>query len=144
MRVEIGGEYYLTDIGVGSIVPERPLRLVENEETEIRGIIYKFNKEPFLGWVLNILRKGEWTRLYSFTEEEQQEIDFVQPNFYCQYHPASIFNKKNMVAIRTEAGKYSIDGNIFRIMENGVSTDKECSDAEITEILEKYFGIRLG
>jgi len=143
MRVEIDGEYYLADVGVGSIVPERPLKLVENEETEIRGVTYKFKKEPFLGWVLNILRKGEWVRLYSFTEEEQQEIDFVQPNFYCQYHPDSIFNKKNMVAIRTEAGKYSIDGNIFKVMENGVTTDKECTDAEIVEIMGKYFGIRV-
>ena len=145
MCAEIEGAYYLTDVGVGSIVPERPLKLAENEETEIRGVIYKFSKDIFLGWVLNILRKGEWTPLYAFTEEEQQEIDFVQPNFYCQYHPDSIFNKKNMAAIRTETGKYSLDGNIFRIFElaGGKTTDKVCTDAEIPDILEKYFGIRV-
>ncbi|MCL2100068.1 MAG: arylamine N-acetyltransferase, partial [Oscillospiraceae bacterium] len=110
MRVEADGEYYLADVGVGSITPERPLKLVENEQTEIRGITYKFTKDPGLGWVLSFIRKGEWVRLYSFTEEEQSEIDFVQPNFYCQYSPDSIFNKQNMVAIRTETGKYSLDG----------------------------------
>jgi N-hydroxyarylamine O-acetyltransferase len=143
MRVEIDGEYYITDVGVGSIVPERPLKLVENLETGIRGITYRFNKEPFLGWVLSFFRKGEWTQLYSFTEEEQQEIDFVQPDFYCQYHPDSIFNKKNMLAIRTETGKNSIDGNTFKMFElsNGETTDKECTDAEIAGILKEYFGI---
>lgn len=145
MRVEIDGAYYLTDVGVGAITPERPLKLVENEETEVRGIIYKFNKDAFLGWVLNFERNGEWKRLYSFTEEEQMEIDFVQPNFYCQYHPDSIFNKKNMVAIRTETGKYSLDGNIFKILDitGSTVTPREYEDAEIPGILEKYFGIRL-
>ena len=141
MRVEIDGEYYLTDVGVGAVVPERPLRLVENEETKIRGLTFKFIKEPFLGWVLYVLRKGEWGKLYSFTEEEQNEIDFVQPNFYCQYHPDSIFNKQNMIAIRTEKGKYSIDGNTFRVLENGALTEKECTDEEITEIMKTNFGI---
>jgi N-hydroxyarylamine O-acetyltransferase len=143
MRVEIDGEFYLADVGVGTVTPETPLKLVENEETEVRGITYKFTKDPLLGWVLNFIRKGEWTSLYSFTEEKQLEIDFVQPSFYCQYHPDSIFNKKNMVAIRTEAGKYSLDGNIFRILENGQTTEKECTDSEVTEVLEKYFGIKL-
>ena len=73
------------------------------------------------------------------------EIDFVQPNFYCQHHPDSIFNKQNMIAIRTETGKYSLDGNTFKIIDTqGVVLEKqEYTDAEIPGILEKYFGINL-
>jgi N-hydroxyarylamine O-acetyltransferase len=159
MSVEIDGACYLTDVGVGAITPERPLKLIENEETEIRGIIYKFSKDPFLGWVLNFKinsengegnkneneneNENEWKRLYSFTEEEQQEIDFVQPNFYCQYSPDSIFNKQNMVAIRTETGKYAIDGNVFKTLDihGGMTEKRECGDDEIPGILEEYFGI---
>jgi N-hydroxyarylamine O-acetyltransferase len=143
MRVEIENEYYITDVGVGSIVPERPLKLIENEETAIRGITYRLNRDPSLGWVLSFIRKNEWTALYSFTEEQQYEIDFVQPNFYCQYHPDSIFNKKKMLAIRTPTGKYSIDGNIFRIIDlNGNQTNNEFENNELAGILENYFGIR--
>jgi len=148
IRVDIDSISYLADVGVGSITPERPLKLVENEETDIRGIIYKFNKEPFLGWVLSFKIKNkneEWQKLYSFTEEEQLEVDFVQPNFYCQYSSDSIFNKENMVAIRTETGKNTLDGNTFKTLDfnGGTKIIKECTEKEIPEILKKYFRIKL-
>jgi len=148
MRVDIDGEYYIADVGVGAVVPERSLKLVENEETEIRGAIYKFTKDPFLGWVLNfkyINKEKDWRKLYSFTEESQLDVDFIQPNFYCQYHDDSIFNKKNMIAIRTEAGKYSLDGNIFKVTDltGKIVEAKEYESTEIPEILKKYFGLEV-
>lgn len=146
MRVEIDGVYYIADVGVGSITPEIPLKLTENEETEIRGNLFKFKKEPVLGWVLYVLSKGEWKKLYSFTEEKQLEIDFVQPDFYCQYHPDSIFNKKNMAAIRTNTGKYTLDGNVFKKIDTmgNITESKECEKEEIPGILKDCFGIELG
>ena len=151
VRVEIAGEYYLADVGVGTITPEKSLKLVENEETEIRGILYKFTRESFFGWVLWIRKPGEiseknkWTQLYSFTDDEQAEIDFVQPSFYCQFCPDSRFNKHMIIAIRTETGKYSLSGNILRISDftAGTSETKECESDEIPAILKKYFGIVL-
>jgi len=150
IRVDIDGISYLADVGVGSITPERPLKLIENEETEIRGVTYKFNKDSSLGWILNFKinnknKSEEWQKLYSFTEEEQLEVDFIQPNFYCQYSPDSIFNKNKMLAIRTETGKYTLDGNTFKTIDfdGGVKTTKECVEDEIPEILKKYFGIEL-
>lgn len=145
MRVEADGVFYLTDVGVGCVTPERPLKLAENEETEVRGVIYKLKKDPFLGWVLHFKKKSEWRRLYSFTEEKQLEVDFIQPNFYCQYHADSIFNKQNIVAIRTETGKYTLDGNVFKTAgkSGNIIKSKECTEDEIPGILKKYFGIEL-
>jgi len=150
MRVECGGEYYIADVGVGAVTPEIPLRLVENEETEVRGVTYKLTRtdDPFLGWMVSFKMGGEnreWKPLYAFTEDEQLEIDFVQPNFYCQYHAESIFNKENMIAIRTETGKCTLDGNVFKIVEIGKGTveKREYGDSEIPGILEKHFGIRI-
>jgi len=143
MRVDIGGESYIADVGVGCIVPERPLRLAENEETEVENEVYTLKKDPFLGWVLNYKKNEEWRPLYSFTEEEQLEVDFVQPNFYCQYHPDSIFNKQNMIAVRKEGGKYTLDGNIFKTFTGKAVTVKELSEGEIPGALKEYFGIIL-
>ena len=146
MRVEINGEYYLADVGVGCVTPERSLKLVENEETEIRGVIYKFNKDPFLGWVLNykyLNKNKDWQKLYSFTEEPQIDVDFIQPDFYCQYHEDSIFNKNNMIAIRTQTGKYTLDGNLFKEADltGKIIEAKEYEPNEIPGVLEKYFGL---
>ena len=150
MQVECGGELYIVDVGVGAVTPEIPLKLEENEETEVRGVAYKFTKtnNPFLGWMVNFKLASDdntWKPLYAFTEDQQLEIDFVQPNYYCQYHLDSIFNKENMIAIRTATGKYTLDGNVFKIMEIGKGTVEahEYTDSEIPNVLEKYFGIQI-
>lgn len=150
MCVACDGAYYITDVGVGAVTPEIPLKLVENEETQIRGVTYKFHKtdDPFLGWILSFKmsnQSDEWKPLYSFTEDEQLEIDFVQPNFYCQYHTDSIFNKENMIAIRTEIGKCTLDGNVFKIIEidKGTIEKRACTESEIPQILAQHFGIKL-
>ena len=142
-RVGIGGEFYLADVGVGSITPEYPLKIAEGEMTSIRGLDYMFSRDEFLGWVLCVKIGGAWKRLYSFSEERQLEIDFAQPNFYCQRSPDSVFNKKIMAAIRTETGKYAIDGNTFKEIDwkTGATRAKECADDEIPGILKQYFGI---
>ena len=145
IRVKTEGGFYLADVGVGSIIPEYPLKIAENEPKSIRGLDYMFSKDARLGWVQNVKIGGKWKPLFSFTEEEQLEIDFVQPNFYCQHSPDSIFNKKNMAAIRTENGKYSLDGNTFKEFDwqTGESRECECADGEIPGILKKYFGIEV-
>ncbi|MCL2158371.1 MAG: arylamine N-acetyltransferase [Oscillospiraceae bacterium] len=144
--VEIEDEIYLSDVGVGSVTPELPLRLVKNEETTIRGLTYMFEKDEFLGWVLNVKRGEKWSQLYSFTADVQLEVDFVQPNFYCQYSPDSVFKKANMVSLRTETGKYTLDANTFRELElfgAAIKTERECTEDEIPGILKQYFGIEL-
>jgi len=50
-----------------------------------------------------------------------------------------------MVAIRTETGKCTLDGNVFKIIDFvGVPFNvklKDCTDEEIPGILKEYFGI---
>ncbi|MCL2774280.1 MAG: arylamine N-acetyltransferase [Oscillospiraceae bacterium] len=148
MRVDIDGQHYIADVGVGSEVPVRPLRLEENVETEVRGVLYKFRKDEMYGWVLQYKNsKNEWKDIYGFTEEPQYEIDFVQPDFWCQHSPDSPFRTQNMAAIRTETGKYAIDGNILRIFDlscgDKTVASREFEPSELPAILEKYFGVIL-
>ena len=145
MKVDIDGESYLADVGVGSEVPVRPLKLQDGYEEKVRRILYKLSKEPFYGWVLSYYNnrddKNEWDKIYSFTEEEQLEVDFVQPDFYCQYHPDSIFRTQRMVAVRTETGKNTIDGNLLKIFSKGTIASHIFEDSELNDILKKYFKI---
>lgn len=148
MKVETGNkEIYLADVGVGSEVPVRPLKLEEGYEEEVRGTLYKLTKEPFFGWVLSYFDRkngrNEWERVYSFTEEEQLEVDFIQPDFYCQYHPGSIFKSQRMVALRTESGKNTIDGNKLKIITNGNVKERTFDESELNTILKEYFGINV-
>ena len=151
MKTEIDEVAYLVDVGVGNEVPVRPLPLIENEETAMRGLIFRLIKDDILGWVLqykNVKKNNdEWKNIYSFTVEKQYEIDFVQPNFWCQYSPDSPLNTQNKIALRTETGKYTIDGHLFRIYDMTgsqlVISEKMLDTSELHGVLCDYFGIVL-
>jgi hypothetical protein len=48
-----------------------------------------------------------------------------------------------MIAIRTESGKNTIDGNIFKIHSNGSVSERAFNESELSGILKEYFGINL-
>lgn len=141
MKVEISGEYYIADVGVGVDVPILPMKIVENEIATIMGTTYRLKSQPFLGWVLYKQKGDDWLPIYSFTQEEQLEVDFIQPDFYCQHHPQSIFNKTNIVALKTETGRYTLDDRTFKIFDGSGVSVTEYEASEIDSVLEKYFGI---
>lgn len=112
---------WLCDVGIGQSCPREPVRLLEGVEFPQFGENYKFRKDPFLGWVLMDLHKGSWRDFYSFTEEPQLIVDFIALNFYCERHPDSPFNKREMFSLKTAEGRITLDGNVFKeFTANGV------------------------
>jgi len=153
-KTEINGACYIADVGVGNEVPVRPLQLDENNighETAMRRLVFRFRKDEFFGWVLQYKNPqkdpNEWKDIYGFTEEIEYEIDFVQPNFWCQYSQDSPFRVQNWLALRTPDGKYTIDGNLFRIYDLTEPqikiTERIFEPDELNGILKDYFGIVL-
>lgn len=137
------GERYSADVGVGSTSPNFPVRLeAGTPQPQGNGIAFRYERGPLLGWVLHIQKKGEWKRLYSFTEEPQLPIDYTATTFYCEKHPASPFNKTEMVALRTETGRYTLDGNTFKCFDgDDVKTWEEPTAEAKAATLKSIFGI---
>lgn len=140
---ECDGKRYVIEVGIGIEAPRAPLLLEEGIEQECGSGSFCFSRDAFLGWVLNEKVDGEWMPYYSFTEEEQLDIDFIQPSFYCEKHPDSPFNKSPMVAIKTPNGRRAINDHDYKIFQNGelVHIEENITDARLYEILEKDFGI---
>ncbi len=143
VAVECEGERYICEVGIGQNAPRVPLRLCEGVEQCADGACYKFEKEPFLGWVLYEKHEGEWRRYYAFTEEEQLDIDFIQPSFYCEKHPDSPFHQSIMVAIKTPTGRRAINGRDYKVFEGETLTyiEEQTSDDRLYAILKEFFGI---
>lgn len=143
LAVTINGSKYLCDVGVGSKAPRFPLVMKENIEQEQCGEVYKFIKDDFLGWIIMEKTGNEWTPYFSFTENRQLKKDFYTPSFYCEKHPDSPF-LYNMISLKTETGRYTVDKNEFRIWENNAVTDsRTVSDEELEKICVEYFGMTL-
>jgi len=144
LRVEAEGESYLCDVGVGGIVPRRPVAIVEGAEQRQGDETYKLERDPDFGWMLCERKKDGWSPIYSFTEERQLAKDYIMASYWCEYAPDSIFRQGVMAAIRTRDGRNTIAGEEFRIFTSeGVKTFTPQSKEEFAEALRTYFGIVL-
>ena len=143
LTVECEGERYMCDIGVGQIAPRYPVRLAEGIEQRQFGEGYKFEYNNESGWILYDDIKGEWMPFITFTEEKQYEIDFVQPSFYCEKHPDSVFTKNYMLAIKTADGRKTLDGMGFKVFKGSelVSIESDLTQIRLKEIFEREFRI---
>jgi len=147
MGVKIGNEMYLADVGVGLVIPHKPMLIKPGVISQQYGGQWKFEIEPFYGYVLHELKEDGWRQLYSFTEEEQAEIDYVMPSFYCEKHPDSMFHVADKIHIFTEDGRKSVAGREVKIfspsLPNGVEVIVPQTEAEYHELLKLHFGIKL-
>jgi arylamine N-acetyltransferase len=144
LKVEADGTTYLCDVGVGGIVPRRPLVLIEGPEQHQSEECYHLERDPYYGWVLCEQKNREWIRIYSFTEEPQLPKDFIFATFWCENAPDSIFTKNPMVALCTPEGRNTMAGPEFRIFTSaGVRTFTPQTQEEYKAALQEYFGIHL-
>ena len=142
---ECEGQRYVIEVGIGIEAPRSPLLLEEGIEQTCSNGAFRFTRDEFLGWVLEERVGDVWQPYYSFTEEEQLDIDFIQPSFYCEKHPASPFNKSPMVAIKTPNGRRAINDHDYKVFEGDelIHIEENITDARLCEILAQNFGICL-
>ena len=138
LKVEATDGVWLCDVGIGEICQREPVELVEGKVQEQFGETYKLEKEDFFGWVLWDLYKGNWRKFYSFTEEPQLQVDFIQPNFYCEKHPDSPFNKNEMFAVKTLTGRKTLDGHLYKEFKNGEVFVEELTEDQLPQAYARF------
>jgi arylamine N-acetyltransferase len=142
LQVEAEGNLYLCDVGVGGVAPRRPIHMAENLEHMQGDECYQLVRDSYFGWMLCEKKKGQWSRIYSFTEEPQLPKDYIMASYWCENAPDSKFINNTNVAIRTAEGRNSIAGTEFRIFTaEGVRTFTPKTEEEYAEALRTYFGI---
>ncbi len=134
------GEYFM-DIGVGQIAPRLPLKMEENLIQSQNGETYRFQKDERHGWVLWELHGGQWREYLAIPMEIAYPVDFLQPSFFCEKHPDSVFNKQRMIAIKTDSGRKTIDADTYKVFEgeNLFEIRENLTSDEINELLKTEF-----
>jgi len=147
LKVEADDGTYMCDIGIGQSAPRNPVKMVIGLHQHQFGEAYKFEKEDFFGWILYDFHNENWRKMFSFTEEPQVNIDYVSASTWCELHLDSPFNKDIMMAIKTEAGRKTIDGRTFKIFDNAsnetnnVQVFADLNDADLKNTIAAHFGI---
>lgn len=144
LRVKAEGRQFLCDVGIGGPAPFRPIELVEQLVHEQRGEYYQLQRDSDYGWMLCERKQGEWSLIYSFTEEPQFPQDYITTSFWCEHAPDSEFSQADKVAIRTGEGRKSVAGKEFRIFtSDGVHVFTPQTKEEYAEALHTHFGLKV-
>ncbi|MFL5783114.1 MAG: arylamine N-acetyltransferase family protein [Bacteriovoracaceae bacterium] len=145
LRVEIGNESFLTDVGMGAGSLTKALVLRTDEEQKTPHDTRRLCKEGAL-WYHQI-RYGEvWQDACEFTLEEMPLIDREVANWYTSTHPQSHFRDKLVAARALENGsRISLQNDEFTIRKSSGEAEKKKlqSHDEIINVLTSDFGIRL-
>ena len=138
------GSEYLCDVGVGAVIPLRPVPYVLGEISEQENGTYSLRKDETFGVVLTELHEGAWRDVYGFTEEPQLAPDYDYASFWCEFAPDSPFNTQEMVSIRKKGNiRCTLDGSVYRVFSPRGVEEKTLTEDEKNEVLVSVFGIEL-
>ena len=80
--------------------------------------------------------------MYGFTEEFWRSYDFVQPSFFCERHPASLFNTFRKVGIFQGKASLTYIDDVFTVYQEGKIQRRETvPEDQAPAYLEGYFGL---
>lgn len=137
------GREYLCDVGVGAVIPLWPVPFRTDVSCIQRDCEYSVVTAGELGFMLREKHQGEWRGVYSFTDERQQDVDFVFPSFWCEFAPESPFNKQYMLSIRSEGRRVTLDGFTLREFTASGVSERLLDDDGRDRALAEIFGIDL-
>lgn len=154
LRVEIEGEYWLADVGVGVLSPTCALRLVTEESQstphESRRLIregswFGENRSPDARIFHQALLGDTWEDVCDFTLEAMPEIDREVANWFTSASPQSHFLDRLIVARATAKGRLSLVNDELKVRgADGIATTRQIvSYSELLEVIDEHFGIQL-
>jgi N-hydroxyarylamine O-acetyltransferase len=145
LRVEIDGESFLTDVGMGAGSLTKALKLISQIEQEtphdVRRVVQERDR-----WYQQIRHKEIWYDLNEFTLEEMPLIDREVANWYTSTHPQSHFRSQIIAARALENGqRITLQNFEFTTRErNGDSQKRQLQNhQELVEVLMGKFGLAL-
>lgn len=142
LRVQSEGVPWLADVGFGLEGLLLPLPFVAGREAHQFNWTYRV-VEADGEWMLQSLRDGSWTDLYSFTLDPCLAVDFEPANHYTATHLESRFVRTLTVQLPTPEVR-SMLRNRELIQDRGTSIARRmlADDDELLAVLAQEFGLR--
>jgi N-hydroxyarylamine O-acetyltransferase len=155
LRVELGGESWLADAGVGALsltaavkleadtsqpTPHEPRRIVR--EGAWTGFT---QRAPDARLIHQAYFADTWNDVCEFTLEPMPEIDRVLANWYTSAHPASHFKHRLIAARATPEGRVSLVNRELRVRgrDGRAELRQLASPDELLAVLAEHFDLRL-
>jgi N-hydroxyarylamine O-acetyltransferase len=144
LRVTLGSERWLADVGFGSCIAGAPLRLdTPDAEQPTRHETFRIIRRD--AWsVLEAQLPDGWYPLYMLSPEPALEADYIAANWYTSTHPASAFRRELRIATTAPGRRTTLMNNRLTIRHAKGDMDRRfLSEPEIADALVSTFGLRL-
>jgi len=142
LLVDVADATWLADVGFGREGLLLPLPFGGGQEARQFAWTYRVTTADG-EWVLQSLRSGAWTDLYSFSLEPCLAIDFEPANLYTSTHPDSRFVRTLTAQLPTPDVRYVLR-NRELVLDRGETITRRvlADDDELLAVLAEVFGLR--
>ena len=143
LRVAIGADVWLADVGFGSLGLVEPIPLRDGATAEQGGFTYRLRRAA-QAWILSIRdAPGVETDLYGFTEEPQTPMDVEVANHFTSTHPESIFRKTLTIQRTARDDRTILRNDVLTRMRHGRMVDVPFPRDRLREVAREEFAIEL-
>ena len=147
LRVVVGGEPWLADVGFGGLGLLEPIPLREGSTSQQVGLDYELRREGPV-WVLSC-RGAEpptaagatSTDLYEFSEDPQTPGDVEVANHYTATHPHSMFRRNLIIQQTTRTARTILRHNTFTRYVDGRIEEETVDSTRARAIAHEVFGV---
>ena len=142
-RVELNGETWFADVGVGGLSPTAALRFELDVEQPTPHETRRITREDGR-YFHQALRDGVWNDVCEFTLEEMPPIDREVANWFTSASPKSHFRNRLLCARAIDGGRITLLNRELTIRtREGTKTTTLNTPAELNAVLEQHFGLPL-
>jgi N-hydroxyarylamine O-acetyltransferase len=144
LRVDLGGEPYIADVGFGGQTLTGPLHFVTDTVQPTPHEPYRLIEHEG-DFVVQTQVHDTWKSLYRFDLQPQFQVDYEVSSWYLCNHPQSPFVTNLMAARPVPGGRYGLfnDQLTFHPLNGHTEQRRLASADEIRAALQTHFGLRV-
>jgi N-hydroxyarylamine O-acetyltransferase len=137
LRVTIGDDPWLADVGFGGIGLLEPIPMRDGATADQVGLTYTLRREPHV-WILSANED-----LYEFSDDPQTPGDVEVANHYTSTHPDSLFRRTLTIQRTTREERTILRYNTFTRYVGGRIEERAIDNADARAIAYDVFGVTL-
>jgi N-hydroxyarylamine O-acetyltransferase len=143
LRLPIGDEVWLADVGFGGVGLLEPIPLRDGTVSEQGGLTYRLGREQHI-WVLSMRdAAGADMDLYEFSEEPQTPWDVEVANHFTSTHPESIFRKTLTIQRSGREERTLLRNDALTRYRRGLMAEESVTRERLRDVVRDEFAIDL-
>jgi N-hydroxyarylamine O-acetyltransferase len=142
LRVPLGREVWLADVGFGAMGLLEPIPLRDGATAVQGGFTFRLRREAGL-WILSARDAGAEMDLYEFTEDPQTPWDVEVANHFTSTHPESIFRTTLTIQRTRQDQRTILRTGILTRYRGGRISEEPVTRERLAAVAREEFGVDL-